>query len=73
VRTAPPGDIAAAEDPFFDPALRPALADAIERYQSLGCWDGGIRIPPDLYEQSLNVFESAGAIARRHPYAEVVG
>jgi len=28
-------------------------------------------IPRDLYEQALNVFESAGEIRTRHPYEEV--
>ena len=32
---------------------------------------GGIEIPRDLYEQSLNVFESTGAIKTRHAYDDV--
>ncbi len=30
-----------------------------------------MEIPRDLYEQSLNVFESTGAIRQRHPYDAV--
>jgi NitT/TauT family transport system substrate-binding protein len=73
VRTATPAEVAAAEAPFF-PLVPPAsLADAVARYQALGCWEGGIEIPRDLYEQALNVFQSTGAIAWRHRYDEVVG
>ena len=49
-------------------ALRAAIAD----YQSLGCWNGDIEIPQDLYEQSLNVFEHSRLINRRQGYAAVV-
>ena len=49
-----------------------ALADAIRRYQALGCWGGGIEIPRDLYEQALNVFESERELNTRHAYEAVV-
>jgi NitT/TauT family transport system substrate-binding protein len=71
VRTAPPEEVASRQVALFPGVAPAALAAAIGRYQALGCWDGGVEIPRDLYEQSLNVFESAGAIARRHPYDEV--
>jgi hypothetical protein len=38
----------------------------------LGCWEGGLAIPRDLYEQALEVFLYAGAITRRWAYDEVV-
>jgi NitT/TauT family transport system substrate-binding protein len=73
VRQAPPGEVASKQASLF-PGIEPAaLTAAINSYQALGCWDGGIDIPLDLYEQALNVFESAGAIAKRHPYDEVCG
>jgi NitT/TauT family transport system substrate-binding protein len=71
VRSAPPREVAAREASFF-PGIDPqALTAAIEAYQQLGCWDGDIAIPEDLYEQALKVFEYAGKIRRRHPYSEV--
>jgi len=73
VRTAPPESVAATEAGFFPQAPAAALADAIRRYQALGCWEGGIEIPRDLYEQSLNVFESEGELETRHRFEEVVG
>jgi NitT/TauT family transport system substrate-binding protein len=71
VREALPEEVANKEAAFF-PRIDPgALASAIRSYQELGCWEGGIEIPRDLYEQALNVFESAGEIAARHPYEQV--
>ena len=73
VRTAPAEEVVATSASFF-PGISPEiLTDAIQRYQTLGCWGGGIEIPRDLYEQALNVFQSARAIAWRHRYEEVVG
>jgi NitT/TauT family transport system substrate-binding protein len=72
-RTAPVAEIAAAEAPFFPLVAPELLSAAISRYQALGCWEGGIEIPRDLYEQALNVFQAAAEIAWRHRYDEVVG
>jgi hypothetical protein len=49
------------------------LDDAVHRYQALGCWEGSLEIPRDLYEQALNVFQSGGELGWRHGYEEVVG
>lgn len=71
VRTAPAGEVAGAEAGFFTGYSRDALTAGIHGYQTVGCWEGGIEIPRGLYEQSLNVFQAEGAVARRHPYEEV--
>jgi NitT/TauT family transport system substrate-binding protein len=71
VRGAPPAEVAAREASFFPGIHAQALAAAIDAYQKLGCWDGGVEIPRDLYAQALAVFEFAGEIARPHPYDEV--
>jgi NitT/TauT family transport system substrate-binding protein len=73
VRTAPSGEVAHAEAGFFTGYPEDALAAGIQAYQNVGCWEGGVEIPRDLYEQSLNVFQAGGAVARRHPYEEVCG
>ena len=70
-RTAPAGEVARAEAGFFEGHPVEALAAGIERYQAVGCWEGGVAIPRDLYEQAWNVFQAEGAVARRHPYEEV--
>jgi NitT/TauT family transport system substrate-binding protein len=71
VRTAAAEDVARAEAGFFEGHSMDALVAGIERYQALGCWQGGLEIPRVLYEQALNVFQAEGGIARRHPYEEV--
>ena len=73
VRTANPAEVASTESSFFPQVAPEPLTAAIQRYQALGCWDGRIEIARDLYDQALNVFQSAGAIAWRHRFEEVVG
>ena len=73
VRTAPAGEVAAAEASFFPLTAPQVLTAAVRLYQELGCWEGGLEIPRDLYEQALNVFQATGGIAWRHRYEEVVG
>jgi NitT/TauT family transport system substrate-binding protein len=64
-------DVAARQVSFFPGVDERVLASAIARYQRMGNWAGGIKIPRDLYEQSLNVFEYSGAIKQRQPYDAV--
>lgn len=72
-RTAPTSEVAARETSFFPETSQELLADTVARYQRLGTWDGGIKIPREQYEQALTVFETVGAISRRYPYEQVVG
>ncbi len=71
VRSAPAEEVARAVAGFFEGHSMEALAAGIQRYQAVGCWEGGVEISRDLYEQALNVFQAEGGIARRHPYEEV--
>ena len=72
VRSAPPDEVAAKEQSFFPKTAPEALTAAIARYQQLGCWEGGLGIPRELYEQALEVFLSGGAIRSRPAYDAVV-
>ena len=72
-RSAAPSEIAEKEASFFPGIAREALEVAIGSYQALGTWEGGLEIPRDLYEQTLEVFLHGGAISKRYPYDEVVG
>ena len=71
VRTTAPEEVAEKEASFFPEIPVDVIAASIRSYQSVGCWSGGIEITPDLYEQSLNVFEAAGELKTRHPWEEV--
>jgi len=72
VRTALPDQMASKLAGFFPGVAADRLVEAAQRYQALGCWEGGPEIPRDLYEQALNVFQSAGTISWRHKYEEAV-
>jgi NitT/TauT family transport system substrate-binding protein len=71
VRRTPSNEIAAAETSHFPDYSLGKLASIIDQYKAIGAWDGGPEIPRDLYEQSLNVFESTGGIKVRQPYDSV--
>jgi hypothetical protein len=70
--TAEPGKIAETEAEYFTDHSPRAVSRAIDAYQKMGTWEGGIQIQADLYENALNVFEHAGLITRRHSYESVV-
>jgi NitT/TauT family transport system substrate-binding protein len=68
----PAGAIAAAEASFF-PGIDPrVLASTIAAYQSLGCWTPHVEITKPAFEVTLDVFEHAGLVTRRHRYEDVV-
>jgi len=72
VSTAPPVEVAAAEQRFFPDIDAAALRGAIDSYQRLGCWQGDASIDPAHYEAALDVFQHSKLITRRHAYAAVV-
>ncbi len=71
VREASAEEIAAKEASYFPGVSQTALTAAIAQYKLIGAWEGPAEISRDLYEQSLNVFESTGSIKTRHSYDEV--
>ena len=71
VRTAPAVEVARAEAGFFTKHSLDALTAAVSGYRSVGCWDGGVAIPRDLYEQALDVFQAEGGLVHRHRYEDV--
>ena len=71
VRETSADEIAARQASYFPGISQSALTSAIAQYKQIGAWNGGIEIPRDLYEQSLNVFEYNGAIKTRPPYETV--
>jgi len=72
VSSASPAEIAAAEQSLFPGIHRTALIRAIEYYQQLGTWGGGVSIPPEPYETALDVFSHSKLITRRYPFEQVV-
>lgn len=72
VNQAPAEEVADREIDFFPQTDREALTRTIARYQALGCWDGGLAITRERYEQALNVFLHSGKISRRYSYEDIV-
>jgi len=72
VNSADPTEVARAEADFFPGIAVEATAAAVEYYQKLGTWSGGIEIERALYENALDVFQHAGIFKTRYPYEEVV-
>jgi NitT/TauT family transport system substrate-binding protein len=68
----PAARVAEAEASLF-PEIDPAVLTAtIARYQTLGCWTPHVEITRPSFEATLDVFEHARLITRRHRYEDVV-
>lgn len=68
----PAAEVAKAEASFFpgtDPAV---LAATIAAYQKLGNWTPHVEITRPAFEATLDIFQHAGLITRRHSYEDVV-
>jgi len=64
--------VAEAEASFFPEIDRAVLTATIARYQTLGCWTPHVEITRPAFEATLDVFEHARLITRRHRYEDVV-
>jgi NitT/TauT family transport system substrate-binding protein len=68
----PAAEVAKVEAPFFkdtDPAV---LEATIAAYQKLGNWSPHVEIAGPAFEATLDIFQHAGLITRRHRYEDVV-
>jgi NitT/TauT family transport system substrate-binding protein len=68
----PAAEVAKAEAPFFKDIDLPVLTQTIATYQKLGNWTPHIEITKPAFEAALDIFQHAGLITKRHPYADVV-
>jgi NitT/TauT family transport system substrate-binding protein len=57
---------------FFPAIDRAVLTSTIGYYQKLGCWTPHVEITRSAFEVTLDVFQHAGLITRRHRYEDVV-
>lgn len=67
-----PDEVASVIGRYFNEVDRDALIEAVKGYQELGCWSPGVRISPEAFETTLDVFQKSGHITRRHAYEHVV-
>lgn len=68
----PAAEIARAEAPFFPGIAIEVLAATIAAYQKLGNWSPHVEITRPAFEATLDIFQHAGLITKRHRYEDVV-
>jgi NitT/TauT family transport system substrate-binding protein len=68
----PAAKVAEAEAAFFPEIDRAVLTSTIAFYQNLGCWTPHVEITHRAFEVTVDVFQHAGLITRRHRYEDVV-
>ena len=68
----PAAEVAKAEAPYFKDIDLPVLTATIATYQKLGNWTPHIEITRPAFEATLDIFEHAGLITKRHRYEDVV-
>jgi NitT/TauT family transport system substrate-binding protein len=72
VLATPAANIAEAEASFFPDIDRAVLTSTLARYQKLGCWTPHVEITRPAFEATLDVFQHARLISKRHRYEDVV-
>jgi len=68
----PAAKVAEAEAEFFPDVDRAVLTATIAYYQKLGCWTPHVEITRPAFESTLDIFQHAGLITKRHKYEDVV-
>ena len=68
----PAAKVAETEASFFPNIDRAVLTQTIAAYQKLGCWTPHVDITRPAFEVTLDVFQYAGLITKRHKYEDVI-
>ena len=68
----PAAEVAKAQAPFFKDIDLPVLEATIATYQKLGNWSPHVEITRPAFEATLDIFQHAGLITRRHKYEDVI-
>jgi NitT/TauT family transport system substrate-binding protein len=68
----PAAEVARAEASFFPGTDPTVLAATIAAYQKLGNWSPHVEITRPAFEATLDIFQHAGLITKRHAYEDVV-
>ncbi len=72
VINAPAGEIAEAEASYFPGVGRDVLTATIATYQKLGNWTPHVEITRPAFEVTLDIFQRAGLITKRHRYEDAI-
>lgn len=68
----PAAEVARVEAPYFKDVDLDVLAATIATYQKLGNWTPHVEITRPAFEATLDIFQHAGLITKRHAYEDVV-
>jgi NitT/TauT family transport system substrate-binding protein len=68
----PAAEVAKAEAPYFKDIDLPVLTSTIATYQKLGNWTPHVEITRPAFEATLDIFQHAGLITKRHAYDDVI-
>jgi NitT/TauT family transport system substrate-binding protein len=68
----PAAEVAKVEAPYFKDIDPSVLAATIGVYQKLGNWTPHVEITRPAFEATLDIFQHAGLITKRHAYEDVV-
>ena len=68
----PAAEVAKAEASYFRDIDLPVLTATIATYQKLGNWTPHVEITRPAFEATLDIFQHAGLITKRHAYADIV-
>ena len=68
----PAAEVAKAEAPYFKDIDLPVLTATIATYQKLGNWTPHVEITRPAFEATLDIFQHAKLITKRHRYEDVV-
>lgn len=68
----PAAEVAKAEAPYFKDIDLPVLTSTIATYQKLGNWTPHVEITRPAFEATLDIFQHAGLITKRHAYEAVI-
>ena len=68
----PAAEVAKREAPFF-PDIHPSVLEAtIAAYQKLGNWSPHVEITRAAFEATLDIYQHAGKITKRHRYEDAI-
>lgn len=68
----PAAEVAKREAPFFPGVDAGVLAATIAAYQKLGNWSPHVEITRAAFEATLDIYQHAGKITRRHRYEDAI-
>jgi len=68
----PAAEVAKRESPFFPGIDLGVLAATIAAYQELGNWSPHVEITRPAFEATLDIYQHAGKISRRHRYEDAI-